>query len=69
MAFVKEVVPEEDKEFWLSMKLKNCWGDDLHPFIKSRNWCADRNKNAYLMGIGGGCMIYLFFMIYGGMEL
>lgn len=54
MAFVKEVVPEKDREFWLSMELKNCWGNAPHPLLKSRTWCADRERNAYLIGIGGG---------------
>lgn len=54
MAFVYEIVPEEDKEFWLSMELKNCWGKDPLPFVCKTTWCADRERNAFLNAAGGG---------------
>jgi hypothetical protein len=54
MAFVYEVVPEKDKEFWVSLGIKNCWGIDLLRFATGSVWCADRERNAYLIGVGGG---------------
>ena len=54
MGFVYEVVPEEDREFFKSMGLKNCWGTEEKILSKYTDWCADRERNAYLIGIGGG---------------
>lgn len=52
--FVYEKVPEKDYDFFRSMGLKNCWGSDPKLLIKHTEWCADRERNAYLVGIGGG---------------
>lgn len=54
MSFVFEKVPEKDHDFFKSMGLKNCWGNGPHLLISETQWCADREKNAYLVGIGGG---------------
>lgn len=55
MSFVYEVVPERDVEFFESMNLKNCWGSGEFLFLEGyTKWCADRDKNAYLVSIGGG---------------
>ncbi|MBP3339274.1 MAG: hypothetical protein J6L69_07710 [Lachnospiraceae bacterium] len=54
MGFVYEVVPEEDREFFKSMGLKDCWGREGKNLSEYTEWCADREKNAYLVGIGGG---------------
>jgi len=54
MGFVYEIVPEEDWEFFRSMKLKDCWGAMYKILSKDTKWCADRERNAYLVGIGGG---------------
>ena len=54
MAFVFEKVPEEDWEFFRSMGLKDCWGARLLDITERSKWCADRERNAYLVGIGGG---------------
>ena len=54
MGFVYERVPEEDREFFKSMGLKDCWGREGKCLTKRTKWCADREKNAYLVGIGGG---------------
>ncbi len=55
MAFVFEKVPEKDYEFFKSMGLKNFWGTDSLSLSKGdTTWCANREKNAYLVAIGGG---------------
>ena len=54
MGFVYEVVPEEDREFFNSMGLKDCWGREGKCLTKYTEWCADRERNAYLVAIGGG---------------
>ncbi|WP_019679467.1 hypothetical protein [Ruminococcus flavefaciens] len=55
MAFIYEVVPEKDHDFFISMGLKNCWGNDtLNLSEGSTKWCADRERNAYIVNIGGG---------------
>ena len=55
MAFIYEVVPEKDYDFFISMGLKNCWGNDTLTLSKgSTKWCADRERNAYIVNIGGG---------------
>ena len=54
MAFVYEIVPEKDYEFFKSMGLKNCWGNLNLRLSKRTKWCANRAKKAYIVGIGGG---------------
>ena len=54
MGFVYEVVPEEDREFFKSMGLKDCWGREGRGLTNRTKWCANRTQNAYLVGIGGG---------------
>lgn len=54
MAFVFEKVPEKDYKFFKSMGLKNCWGNGSFSLSKDTKWCADRDRNAYLVRIGGG---------------
>lgn len=55
MGFVYEVVPEKDTEFFESMGLKNCWGNSELLFLAGHTeWCADRERGAYLVAIGGG---------------
>lgn len=55
MAFIYEIVPEKDYEFFRSMGLKNCWGNGSLTLSEgSTKWCADRERNAYVVGIGGG---------------
>lgn len=54
MGFVYEVVPEEDFGFLKEMRLLDCWGMKLLYIDKDTKWCADREKNAYLLEIGGG---------------
>lgn len=53
MAFVFEKVPVEDWEFFMSMGLKDCWGSREFDLNKDTKWCADRERNAYLVDIGG----------------
>lgn len=54
MAFVFEKVPEADWDFFRSMGLKDCWGIRSFNLTKRSKWCADRERNVYLVGIGGG---------------
>ena len=54
MGFVYEVVPEEDREFLKSMGLKNCWGSEALLLSKYTEWSADRERDVYLVAIGGG---------------
>ncbi len=54
MAFVFEKVPERDYKFFESMGLKNCWGNSSLSLSADTKWCADRERNAYLVRIGGG---------------
>lgn len=68
MGFVYEVVPEEDRDFLKSMGLKDCWGTELKTITKRTKWCADREQNAYLIGIGGGYhdMPYFYDLWWNG---
>lgn len=68
MAFVFEKVPEKDYEFFKSMGLKNCWGNGTYLLINGMQWCADRERNAYLVGIGGGYdeMPYFYDLWWNG---
>ncbi|MCM1081871.1 MAG: hypothetical protein NC393_01820 [Clostridium sp.] len=52
MAFVYERVGEENRELWESIGWKN-WGGESLIFFKQREWCIDREKEAYLQRIGG----------------
>lgn len=54
MGFVFEKVPEEDWDFFMSMGLKDCWGSNPLNVSECSAWCADRERNAYLVPIGGG---------------
>lgn len=55
MAFVYEIVQEKDYDFFKSMGLKNCWGTKPLIFLPGiTTWTADRVRNAFLVGIGGG---------------
>lgn len=55
MAFVYEIVQEKDFDFFKSMGLKNCWGTKPQIFLPGRTeWIADRDRNAFLVAIGGG---------------
>ena len=52
MAFVYERVRPEDEELWKSIGWKS-WNMASLPFFQGRNWCIDRESEAYLQGIGG----------------
>ena len=54
MGFIFEKVPEEDWELYNAMGFKNCFGKNMLRADKYTWWCADRERNAYLVGIGGG---------------
>ena len=71
MAFVFEKVPEEDREFFKSMGLKDCWGSRSKYLCKDTEWCADRERNAYLVGIGGGYqdMPYFYDLWWNGYTI
>ncbi|MCH5206628.1 MAG: hypothetical protein J1F09_06710 [Oscillospiraceae bacterium] len=53
MAFVFEKVPKEDWEFFKSMGLKDYTGKEPLYLSERTAWCADRERNAYLVEIGG----------------
>ena len=52
MAFVYEKVGEENRELWESIGLKDCFGDTLR-FYKGGYWSINKEKNIYLVEIGG----------------
>lgn len=55
MSFICEIVPEKDYNFFRSMGLKNFWGNGSLTFTEGRTkWCADRERNAFLVNVGGG---------------
>ena len=53
MSFVYEIVPEKDYDFFESMHLKSPFGKGYICVTKYTRWCADREKNAFLVPIGG----------------
>jgi len=71
MGFVYEVVPEEDREFFKSMGLRDCWGKDYAIVTEYTTWCADRDNNIYLVGIGGGYkdIPYYYALWLNGQEI
>lgn len=55
MAFVFEKVLEKDVPFFNSLGIKNWTGNHQKEIILGRTtWCIDREKKAFLMGLGGG---------------
>ena len=55
MAFIYEVVPEKDYDFFKSMGIKNFWGNGDFSFSPEKTkWSANYEKNAYLINVGGG---------------
>ena len=52
MSFVYEEVGEENKEIWESIGWKDCFDNELG-FYKERQWSIDKEKNIYLVKIGG----------------
>ncbi len=52
MSFVYEEVGENNRELWNSIGWKN-WGNDPMFFSKTRRWSIDKEKNEYLIAIGG----------------
>ncbi len=52
MAFVsEEITTEEDKKIFNSFEFKNPLYNEL---IKPGYWDIDRERNAFLVGLGGG---------------
>ena len=54
MAFVYEIVPENDYDFFDSMHLKSPLGKGYIRLSKYTKWCADRENNVFLIPHGGG---------------
>lgn len=54
MAFVYEIVPEKDYEFFNSMHLKSPLGKGYVCLSRYTKWCADRENNTFLIPHGGG---------------
>ena len=52
MSFVYEMVGEENKELWKSLGWKN-WGEKPLLFYKRDYWSRDKQRNIFLVGIGG----------------
>ena len=53
MAFIYEIVPEKDYSFFDSMHLKNPFGKGFIYATRHSHWCADRERNAFLIPLGG----------------
>lgn len=54
MGFVCEIVPENDHAFFNAMRRKNPFGKGYIYVTKHSRWCADRERNAFLVPLGGG---------------
>lgn len=50
MAFVNEKIPSSDREWFNSFQLKDPFTRKL---LESRSWTIDRERNAFLVGLGG----------------
>ncbi|MBQ7756935.1 MAG: hypothetical protein IJX42_03105 [Oscillospiraceae bacterium] len=71
MAFVCEKIPSEDLEYVRSLGIKNWSGNHLHEILEGYSgWCIDRNRQAFLIGLGGGYkdMPYFWAFLYKGLE-
>ena len=71
MSFIFERVPDKDRDFFMSMGLKNCWGSDTLDLPSDKMWSADRERNAYLIAIGGGYhdMPYFYDLWWNGYTI
>ncbi len=55
MAFVVEKIPKEDVPFFNALGIKGWTGNHPKIVIPGQTaWCIDRDKNAFLMPLGGG---------------
>ena len=52
MAFVYEEIGEENRELWNSIGFKD-WAEDPLRFSKTKCWAKDKEREEYLVGIGG----------------
>ena len=71
MAFVCEKIPSEDIEYVQSLGIKNCTGHRLFQFFEGKTgWSIDRNRQAFLINLGGGYkdMPYFWAFLYKGLE-
>lgn len=62
MSFVYEIVPEKDYEFFNSMRLPNPVIKGYISIVKGDCWCADRERNAYIIELGGGMYDMPYFI-------
>lgn len=62
MAFVYETIPEKDYEFFNSMRLPNPVNKGYISIVKGECWCADRERNAYIVCLGGGMYDMPYFI-------
>ena len=72
MAFVFEKIPSEDIEYVRSLGIKDWSGHRLHHFFEGdTGWSIDRNRQAFLIGLGGGYddMPYFAAFWYEGCEI
>ena len=71
MAFVFEKIPSEDLEYVRSLGIKDWSGYDLERFFEGiSRWSIDRNRQAFLIGLGGGYDDMPLFkaFLYKGIE-
>ena len=71
MAFVCEKIPSEDLEYVRSLGIKNWSGHGFKRFFEGiSGWSIDRNRQAFLIGLGGGYddMPYFWAFLYKGIE-
>ncbi|MBQ7756936.1 MAG: hypothetical protein IJ401_06510 [Oscillospiraceae bacterium] len=72
MAFVCEIIPSEDIEYVRSLGIKDWSGHDLERFFEGiSEWSIDRNRQAFLVRLGGGYkdMPYFAAFWYEGCEI
>ncbi len=72
MAFVYEVIPSEDLEYVRSLGIKDWSGHGFkHFFEGDTGWSIDRNRQAFLVRLGGGYddMPYFAAFWYEGCEI
>ena len=71
MAFTFEIISSEDLKYVRSLGIKDCTGHGLKHFPEGLSgWSIDRNRQAFLIGLGGGYkdMPHFLAFLYKGLE-
>lgn len=56
MAFIYEIIPEKDIDFFKSLGIRDWSGTSTkHLSPGETRWCIDRERNVFLITLGGGC--------------